>query len=227
MGTPRELLTESGSLAQANRLSSWGSGSGWRRQAANDENVSCNLRFAGQYADEESGLHYNRHRYYDSETGQYLSPDSIGLAGGVNPYGYVHNPLSWVDPLGLMPWAWNPDGMGHHLIPRNKASSIGLSDLGTMRNTPTFFPDPYNPGMHEQLHQAIKGDIGKIQGPWSGTAEDLFNAISRNLDSVSYIRGDLRIPATGEILAQNVTPKEAHGKLLEWFNKKNSGGGCG
>jgi RHS repeat-associated protein len=101
MGTPRELLTESGSLAQANRLSTWGSGSGWRRQAANDENVSCNLRFAGQYADEESGLHYNRHRYYGSETGQYLSSDPIGLAGGVNPYGYVHNPLSWVDPLGL------------------------------------------------------------------------------------------------------------------------------
>ncbi|MFP2424265.1 RHS repeat-associated core domain-containing protein, partial [Pseudescherichia vulneris] len=45
--------------------------------------------------------HYNRFRYYDTETGQYLTPDPIGLAGGVNPYGYVHNPLSWVDPLGL------------------------------------------------------------------------------------------------------------------------------
>ncbi|MFP2424329.1 RHS repeat-associated core domain-containing protein, partial [Pseudescherichia vulneris] len=61
----------------------------------------CNLRFAGQYEDEESGLHYNRFRYYDTETGQYLTPDPIGLAGGVNPYGYVHNPLGWVDPLGL------------------------------------------------------------------------------------------------------------------------------
>ncbi|MDX6039973.1 RHS repeat-associated core domain-containing protein, partial [Scandinavium lactucae] len=40
-------------------------------------------------------------RYYDTETGQYLTPDPIGLAGGMNPYGYVHNPLSWVDPLGL------------------------------------------------------------------------------------------------------------------------------
>ncbi|MDX6053043.1 RHS repeat-associated core domain-containing protein, partial [Scandinavium lactucae] len=65
------------------------------------DKLSCNLRFAGQYEDEESGLHYNRFRYYDTETGQYLTPDPIGLAGGVNPYGYVHNPLSWVDPLGL------------------------------------------------------------------------------------------------------------------------------
>ena len=98
-------------------------------------------------------------------------------------------------------------------------------------NTPTFFPDPYSAGMHEELHRAIKNDIGKIQGPWQGSAEDLFNASSRNLDSVSHIRGDLKIPSTGEILARNVTPKEAHSKLLEWFNNKQtckaSGGRCG
>ncbi len=70
--------------------------------AANDaDKLSCNLRFAGQYADEESGLHYNRFRYYDNGTGQYLSPDPIGLAGGVNPYGYVPNPLKYADPFWL------------------------------------------------------------------------------------------------------------------------------
>ena len=47
------------------------------------------------------GLHYNRFRYYDPETAQYISPDPIGLAGGDRPYGYVHNPISWVDPLEL------------------------------------------------------------------------------------------------------------------------------
>jgi len=96
---------------------------------------------------------------------------------------------------------------GHHLIPRGKANSIGLDALGTERNTPTFFPDPYEAGMHEELHRAIKGDMGKLQGPWTGTAEDLFEASSKGLDKVSYIRGDLRIPATGEVLAKNVTPK--------------------
>ncbi|CNE02222.1 YD repeat-containing protein [Yersinia nurmii] len=59
------------------------------------------LKFAGQLLDEESGLHYNRFRYYDPQACCYLSPDPIGLAGGMNTYGYVHNPLSWVDPLGL------------------------------------------------------------------------------------------------------------------------------
>ncbi|MDN8602308.1 RHS repeat-associated core domain-containing protein, partial [Citrobacter sp. S2-9] len=72
--------------------------------AASDDNArepDCPWRFAGQWADEESGLYYNRFRYYDVETGQYLSPDPMGLVGGLNSYGYVANPLKYIDPLGL------------------------------------------------------------------------------------------------------------------------------
>ncbi|PQQ23210.1 hypothetical protein C6H64_22950 [Photorhabdus luminescens] len=64
-------------------------------------NLTCNLRFCGQYEDSESGLFYNRHRYYESDTGQYLSPDPLNLSGGINPYGYVHDPVNWIDPFGL------------------------------------------------------------------------------------------------------------------------------
>jgi RHS repeat-associated protein len=63
--------------------------------------VDCNFRFLGQYFDEETQLHYNRHRYFSPETGQYISADPIGLAGGFSPYSYVHNPARFVDPLGL------------------------------------------------------------------------------------------------------------------------------
>ncbi|WP_282183138.1 RHS repeat-associated core domain-containing protein, partial [Photorhabdus hindustanensis] len=59
------------------------------------------LRFAGQLFDEESGLFYNRFRYYLPEGCCYLSADPIGLNGGPNPYAYVHNPANWIDPLGL------------------------------------------------------------------------------------------------------------------------------
>jgi RHS repeat-associated protein len=62
----------------------------------------CPFRYQGQYEDNETGLYYNRFRYYSPEEGMYLSKDPIGLAGN-NPtlYGYVKDPNSWVDVLGL------------------------------------------------------------------------------------------------------------------------------
>ncbi len=58
--------------------------------------------YQGQYYDEETGLAYNRFRYYDCDSGTYISQDPIGLAGGMpNMYAYVHDSNGWIDPLGL------------------------------------------------------------------------------------------------------------------------------
>ncbi|CBJ80438.1 Complete genome; segment 11/17 [Xenorhabdus bovienii SS-2004] len=102
-GTPREMLSEEGVLVWAQRLTTWGKAEKSQVIASNnpDYHVNCNLRFCGQYEDEESGLYYNRFRYYSPDTAQYISADPIGLLGGVNPYGYVHNPSKWIDPYGL------------------------------------------------------------------------------------------------------------------------------
>ncbi|SIP72418.1 Complete genome; segment 11/17 [Xenorhabdus innexi] len=102
-GTPREMLNEQGVPVWAQRLTTWGKAERSQVIASNDSDyhVNCNLRFAGQYEDEESGLYYNRFRYYNPDTAQYISPDPIGLAGGFNPYSYVHNPTNFIDPLGL------------------------------------------------------------------------------------------------------------------------------
>ena len=61
-----------------------------------------NLRFAGQYLDREMGLHYNTFRYYAPDMGRFITPDPIGLKGGLNLYRYAPNPLTYIDPLGLM-----------------------------------------------------------------------------------------------------------------------------
>ncbi len=61
------------------------------------------LRFQGQYCDAETGLHYNRFRYYDPQVGRFTTQDPISLAGGLNLYQYAPNPVHWVDSLGLTP----------------------------------------------------------------------------------------------------------------------------
>ena len=58
------------------------------------------LRFPGQYHDTETGLHHSRFRYYHPVTGRYIHQHPCGLKGGINPYEYAPNPLSWVNPLG-------------------------------------------------------------------------------------------------------------------------------
>ena len=71
-----------------------------------------NLRLPGQYEDAESGLFYNKARYYDPARGEYLTPDPLGNPDGPNPYSYVrYNPLKYVDPEGLILFAF--DGTGN------------------------------------------------------------------------------------------------------------------
>jgi RHS repeat-associated protein len=64
---------------------------------------SCPARYPGQWHDAETNLSYNRYRYFDPETTQYISPDPMGYSGGLNWYNYPRNPLTWSDPLGLIP----------------------------------------------------------------------------------------------------------------------------
>jgi RHS repeat-associated protein len=60
------------------------------------------IRFQGQYLDIESGLHYNRYRYYSPKQQRFINQDPIGLVGGINHYQYAPNPVNWVDPFGLL-----------------------------------------------------------------------------------------------------------------------------
>ncbi|UNS98616.1 DUF6531 domain-containing protein [Streptomyces tubbatahanensis] len=96
VGTPTELLTPEGDLAWQSRTTLWGT-----PLPTPSGSVDCPLRFPGQYADPETGLHYNYFRYYDPGTGRYLTPDPLGLDPSPNPDTYVGNPLGMIDSLGL------------------------------------------------------------------------------------------------------------------------------
>ncbi len=101
LGTPQKLTDSTGALVWSADYLPFG------RADVNIATVENNLRFAGQYYDQETGLHYNYFRYYDPSIGRYLRADPIGLAGGVNLYAYVsNNPVNLVDPFGLIPPGW-------------------------------------------------------------------------------------------------------------------------
>ncbi|WP_339530548.1 RHS repeat domain-containing protein, partial [Pseudomonas sp. RA_15y_Pfl1_P11] len=96
LGTPQELTAPDGEIVWSAHYRAYGEIS--RLDIGKVDNP---LRFQGQYFDQESGLHYNRHRYYNPDLGRYLTPDPVKLAGGSNAYLYVPNPTGWADPLGL------------------------------------------------------------------------------------------------------------------------------
>ena len=89
------------SLRQAGRQGV-GTGAGHLRATAETPVCVHSIQVQGQYEDAETGLYYNRFRYYDPNAGSYISQDPIGLAGG-NPtlYGYAQDTNGWIDPLGL------------------------------------------------------------------------------------------------------------------------------
>ncbi|WP_207303114.1 RHS repeat-associated core domain-containing protein, partial [Pseudomonas antarctica] len=96
LGTPQELTAPDGEIVWSAHYRAYG-----QISRLDINKIDNPLRFQGQYFDQESGLHYNRHRYYNPDIGRYLTPDPVKLAGGINAYQYVPNPTGWVDPLGL------------------------------------------------------------------------------------------------------------------------------
>ena len=97
LGTPVKVVNQAGIVVWGGTTLPFGAVEGESRVFDN------RFRFAGQYYDAETGLHYNYHRYYDPVTGRYLTLDPIGLDGGINLYAYVSgNPVNAIDPLGLM-----------------------------------------------------------------------------------------------------------------------------
>lgn len=93
-GTPQKLTATNGLVVWDGKYDSFGN------CQIGVEIITNNLRFAGQYYDEETGLHYNLNRYYDPVLGRYLRADPFG--DGLNLYAYCfNNPIVFIDPMGL------------------------------------------------------------------------------------------------------------------------------
>jgi RHS repeat-associated protein len=104
LGTPLSMYDQKGGTVWSADLNVYGEIRNLR--GARED---CPFRYPGQYEDVETGLYYNRFRYYDAEMGGYLSQDPIGLEGGMAIYNYVNDPQIWTDFLGLKKTPCGPD----------------------------------------------------------------------------------------------------------------------
>ena len=96
LGVPVLMLDARGEKVWSAEIGVYG-----KLRAVEGNAAACPFRWPGQYEDIETGLYYNRFRYYDPDAGQYIRQDPIGPAGGLALHGYVRDPLGWVDPAGL------------------------------------------------------------------------------------------------------------------------------
>ena len=107
LGTPQELSDEKGDVIWLSYDRAWGGSFDTIYKPQFIDNFALNefelqpIKFQGQSLDTETGLHYNRFRYYDSDVGMFISRDPIGLLGGNNVFQYAPNPIGWIDPYGL------------------------------------------------------------------------------------------------------------------------------
>ena len=143
VGMPEELTNADGQVCWQASYKTWGStvSESWevkelagRKVHQLDEgdklqgdSAEQNLRFQGQYLDRETGLHYNTFRFYDADIGRFISPDPIGLSGGLNLGSYSPNPISWIDP-----WGW---ACGHGNAKTGTKAQHGYEIIDTHRGS--------------------------------------------------------------------------------------------
>ncbi|MBY4867300.1 hypothetical protein DIE14_12775 [Burkholderia sp. Bp9017] len=186
VGAPLEVTDEAGDLAWAGQYTAWGKVEPSSRQltAARTDQP---LRYAGQYADENTGLHYNTFRFYDPDVGRFINHDPIGLMGGDNLYAYAPNPTGWVDP-----WGWfgekplnSPDvtkwldkgGTVH--VEVESGTWVYTNAKGTVVRYPNGYPDfsPYAvrsvdvEGLQGNHSKAPTGDFGKADAKAGSVAD--------------------------------------------------------
>ena len=202
LGTPTQAYDSKGELVWEMLLDVYGG-----VMECRGDRTLVPFRYQGQYEDAETGLYYNRFRYYSPQMGMYISSDPIGLAGN-NPtlYGYVQDVNTWLDAFGLMPkWMKTRQGyQRHHIIPQSlkehpviQISGINIDGAANMKYLPVAEGIDTNPNKaihlgwneeHAQYNRIMRQklddiyDRSKMEG-WSHDSIRMqreVNALQRN-----------------------------------------------
>jgi RHS repeat-associated protein len=135
---------------------------------------ACPFRWPGQYEDSETGLHYNRFRYYAPEVGEYISQDPLGLRARLELYQYARDPLVERDPLGLIDE--NEPGYGTYVIADKNTGEpiyVGATNDFARRESEHLDSGRYDPDNH--VFVPVQEDIsyGEARGAEQALMEDL------------------------------------------------------
>lgn len=139
--------------------------------------LAMNLRFPGQYFDQESGLHYNYFRDYDPQTGRYVESDPIGLNGGLNTFAYsLLNPVTKYDPLGLfVPSDKTPAALA--AMAEGAVNTAGIASVASTSTKPQRSPEDEKQAQSE--HDWYKAQCSLKAPPTGDPCKDLLNEMNR------------------------------------------------
>ncbi|MEW6344530.1 MAG: DUF6531 domain-containing protein [Paraburkholderia sp.] len=192
VGLPKALFDDQGKRIWSGGHTLWGRLLTGTNASNDDGSVDTTLRFPGQWEDSETGLSYNVHRFYDADSGMYLSPDPIGLSGGARTQGYVAHPDKSVDPLGL-------SGCAFQDFLRKKWGARNVDDaLAAKRANPALdniLTDNeylavrgYTSNLYEEINPALRaGDPGE----WSDLTSEASNGLSKLAENGYAYTGDV------------------------------------
>lgn len=187
LGTPRVITDTNGVVIWRWESTPFGVGGADEDPDGDGVYFVYNLRFPGQYFDEETGLHYNYFRDYDPSTGRYIESDPIGLDGGLNTFAYVTgNPLRWSDPLGL--------------IKHISGQTIECSKNCTIRIDKVL--DEQTGQVKRHLHWSCRGDEGACgedgESSHGGTWEDAPEKVKQCARQHGFNGQNAPVPDTGQ-----------------------------
>ncbi len=186
IGTPQEVTGADGELLWSGRYDAWG----LARKGDVTPRIEQPLRFAGQYADDSTGLHYNTFRYYDPDVGRFISQDPIWIEGGLNLYAYGANPVSSTDPLG---WDWNyhlTDSNGDVYYHGRASDNESMADVAR-RHGNTIGTDGARFGEGDTMTRITEPGLDRLtaQGV-EGVAVDETGTIGRRATNGGRVRGN-------------------------------------
>ena len=231
IGIPREMTDKDGNLLWFGNYTGWGR---LKEETRVTDSAYQPFRLQNQYADRETGLHYNFLRYYEPDAGRFVNQDPIGLMGGENLYWFAPNAQDWVDPLGESGYKLrlsmesqnmfrpNSSWQTHHLIPQavwkeNKAffNAIGMKGKGLGRDSWTN--GLYMPSTEADARSSLREFFHR------GSHNNYNDSVSRELKKIrkEFKQGKI----TAEQARQRV--QDLQERLKKRLSKSISVGGCG